>query len=158
MAASWAERYIGALQDAAIRRALASSELRGFLKEFMTMQTKGKKLVVLLLGWGFVALGVVGLFLPVLQGMLFLLIGLFILSSEYVWAHRLLEKVRNRFPTAALRCEEASQKAHNWLGKVFRRVGSRPRSRLSPITSAKLRSAEPLAWEKSGANKSSPML
>lgn len=87
------------------------------------MQTKGKKLVVLLLGWGFIALGVVGLFLPVLQGVLFLLIGLFILSSEYVWAHRLLEKVRKRFPTAALRCEEVSRKAHTWLGKVFRRVG-----------------------------------
>jgi Flp pilus assembly protein TadB len=98
---------------------------QGFLKEFMTMQTKGKKLVLLLLGWGFVALGVVGLFLPVLQGVLFLLIGLFLLSSEYVWAHRLLEKIRNRFPAAALRCEEASRKAHNWLGKVFRR-GSRP--------------------------------
>jgi uncharacterized membrane protein YbaN (DUF454 family) len=91
----------------------------------MTMQTKGKKLVLLLLGWGFVALGVVGLFLPVLQGVLFLLIGLFILSSEYVWAHRLLEKIRNRFPAAVLRCEEASRKTHNWLGKVFRR-GSRP--------------------------------
>jgi uncharacterized membrane protein YbaN (DUF454 family) len=87
------------------------------------MQTKGKRLVVLLLGWGFVALGVAGLFLPVLQGVLFLLIGLFILSSEYVWAHRLLETIRNRFPTAALRCEEASRKAHNWLAKVFRRAG-----------------------------------
>jgi hypothetical protein len=98
---------------------------QGFLKEFMTMQTKGKKLVLLLLGWGFVALGVVGLFLPVLQGVLFLLIGLFLLSSEYVWAHRLLEKIRNRFPAAALRCEEASRKAHNRLGRVFRR-GSGP--------------------------------
>lgn len=116
------ERHIGAFQDDTIRRALASSKLRDALEELMTMQTRGKKLVVLLLGWGFVALGVVGLFLPVLQGVLFLLIGLFILSSEYVWAHRLLGKIRNRFPTAALRCEEASRKAHNWLGKVFRRV------------------------------------
>lgn len=90
------------------------------------MQTHSKKLVALLLGWAFVALGVVGLFLPVLQGVLFLLIGLFILSSEYVWAHRLLQKVRNRFPTAALRCEEASRKAHDWLGEVFRRA--RPRA------------------------------
>jgi uncharacterized protein len=106
-------------------RALATSELQGMLDEFMTMQTRCKKLVVLLLGWGFVALGVVGLFLPVLQGVLFLLIGLFILSSEYVWAHRLLRKVRNRFPTAALRCEEASRKAQDWLGKVFRRAGQR---------------------------------
>jgi uncharacterized membrane protein YbaN (DUF454 family) len=91
--------------------------------EFMTMLIRSKKLVVLLLGWGFVALGVVGLFLPVLQGVLFLLVGLFILSSEYVWAHQLLQKVRNRFPTAALRCEEVSRKAHDWLGRVFRQAG-----------------------------------
>jgi uncharacterized membrane protein YbaN (DUF454 family) len=78
-----------------------------------------------LFGWGFVALGVVGLFLPVLQGVLFLLVGLFILSSEYVWAHRLLQKVRNRFPTVALRCEEASRKAHDWLERVFGRTGQR---------------------------------
>ena len=87
------------------------------------MQTKAKKLAALALGWGFVALGVVGLFLPVLQGVLFLLIGLFILSSEYVWAHRLLERIRSRFPAAALRCEEAARKAHHWLGKVLRRGG-----------------------------------
>lgn len=43
------------------------------------MQTKTKKVFVLLLGWGFIALGVVGLFLPVLQGILFLVIGLTIL-------------------------------------------------------------------------------
>jgi uncharacterized membrane protein YbaN (DUF454 family) len=91
----------------------------------MRIQTRNKKVVVLLLGWAFVALGVVGLFLPVLQGVLFLLIGLFILSSEYVWAHQLLQRVRNRFPTAALRCEEASRKAHDWLGKVFQRAGPR---------------------------------
>ena len=124
MAPSWAEGLSG-LRVATIGRALATSELQGMLEEFMTMQTRGKKLVLLLLGWGFVALGVVGLFLPVLQGVLFLLIGLFILSSEYVWAHRLLQEVRNRFPKAALRCEEASRKAHDWLGKVFRRAGQR---------------------------------
>lgn len=85
------------------------------------MQRQAKKIVTLVLGWGFIVAGVVGLFLPVLQGVLFLLIGLVILSSEYVWAHRVLEKVRNRFPSAALRCEEASRKAHIWIGKVFRR-------------------------------------
>jgi uncharacterized protein len=88
-------------------------------------QTKTKKVVVLLLGWAFIALGVVGLFLPVLQGVLFLLIGLFILSSEYVWAHRLLQKLKTRFPTLAARCEEASRKAHDWLTRVTHRE-SRP--------------------------------
>lgn len=93
------------------------------IKDFTAMQTKAKKLAALVLGWGFVALGVIGLFLPVLQGVFFLLIGLFILSSEYVWAHRLLAKIRNRFPTVALRCEKASRNARSWLTRVFRRFG-----------------------------------
>jgi uncharacterized membrane protein YbaN (DUF454 family) len=78
-------------------------------------------------------LGVIGLFLPVLQGVLFLLIGLFVLSSEYVWAHRLLAKIRNRFPTAVLRCEKASRNARSWLARVFRRVGGgQLRNRIVP--------------------------
>ncbi|MBZ5679241.1 MAG: PGPGW domain-containing protein [Acidobacteriia bacterium] len=113
-------------EDRGFLAPLAGRELQGFLKEGTT-QTKFKRLIVLLLGWSFIALGVVGLFLPVLQGVLFLLVGLFILSSEYVWAHRLLQQVRNRFPTAALRCEEASRKAHDWLGRVLRRTGQKPR-------------------------------
>lgn len=87
------------------------------------MNIKTKKVLVLFLGWTFIALGVVGLFLPVLQGVLFLLIGLFILSSEYVWAHRLLQKIKTRFPRLAARMEEASRKAHEWLAKIMHRGG-----------------------------------
>lgn len=86
------------------------------------MDTKTKKLVVLSVGWCFLALGVAGLFLPVLQGVLFLIIGLTILSSEYAWAHHILQKARNRFPTVASRCDEASHKAHLWLQKIFGRT------------------------------------
>lgn len=49
-------------------------------------------------GWVFVALGIVGLFLPFLQGVLFLLIGLVILSKEYSWARNLISHMRRRFP------------------------------------------------------------
>jgi uncharacterized protein len=84
---------------------------------------KAKKVLVLLVGWAFIALGVVGLFLPVLQGVLFLLIGLFILSSEYVWAHRLLQKIKTRFPKLAARLEEASRKSQEWLARIMHRGG-----------------------------------
>ena len=87
------------------------------------MQTKAKKIILVLFGWGFILLGVIGLFLPVLQGVLFLLIGLLILSSEYVWAHRLLLKIRNRFPAVARRWEEAQTTAHKLMAKIFRRTG-----------------------------------
>lgn len=83
------------------------------------MQARVKKLVLLLLGWGFLVLGVVGLFLPVLQGVLFLLVGLVILSSEYVWAHELLQKIRRRFPKFASQWDKAADKAHRWTGQLF---------------------------------------
>ena len=57
-----------------------------------------KRLTVIAIGWLFIALGIAGLFLPVLQGILFLLIGLVILSTEYHWARRLLGYLRSRFP------------------------------------------------------------
>jgi uncharacterized membrane protein YbaN (DUF454 family) len=39
-----------------------------------------------------------GLFLPVLPGALFLIIGLSILSVEYAWARRWITALRSRFP------------------------------------------------------------
>src|SRR5690348_14983574 len=83
------------------------------------MRTAAKRIAVLLLGWGFVLLGIAGLFLPVLQGILFILIGLFILSSEYVWAHKLLQKLRQRFPKLADTAEKAQARAAAWMRRVF---------------------------------------
>jgi uncharacterized membrane protein YbaN (DUF454 family) len=84
------------------------------------MRALVKSLIVQLVGWAFIVLGILGLFLPVLQGILFILIGLIILSTEYQWAHRLLEKVKTRFPSAARRSHEASEKAKAWLRRLRR--------------------------------------
>ena len=67
------------------------------------------------LGWAFVLLGILGLFLPVLQGILFILIGLIVLSTEYIWAHRLVEKLKARFPKIAQKAHDASAQVHRWL-------------------------------------------
>ena len=40
------------------------------------MNQKRKRWLILLTGWGFILLGIAGLFLPILQGILFLVIGL----------------------------------------------------------------------------------
>jgi uncharacterized protein len=79
-----------------------------------------RRWLVLVVGWAFILLGIVGLFLPVLQGILFLLIGLIILSSEYVWAHHLLRKLRERFPRLSHRADEASERAAAWLRRISR--------------------------------------
>jgi uncharacterized membrane protein YbaN (DUF454 family) len=84
------------------------------------MSAGAKRLAVLIEGWGFIALGIAGLFLPVLQGILFLLIGLIILSSEYVWAHHWLTKLRRRFPAVARQADAAEAKAAVWLRRMFR--------------------------------------
>jgi uncharacterized membrane protein YbaN (DUF454 family) len=59
---------------------------------------KLKNSVMLIIGWFFVGLGILGLFLPFLQGILFIMIGLAILSPRHhervvVWR----EKIRKWF-------------------------------------------------------------
>jgi uncharacterized membrane protein YbaN (DUF454 family) len=80
-----------------------------------------KRALVLSVGWGFILLGIVGLFLPVLQGVLFLFIGLIILSSEYVWAHHLITRLRQRFPKVGRIADEAAAKAAGWLRRLSHR-------------------------------------
>ena len=85
------------------------------------MQAKIKSIIVFVLGWGCVGLGIAGLFLPILQGILFLLIGFFILSKEYAWARKVLNKLHSRFPTVAGRFEVASKKTEDWLKQLHGR-------------------------------------
>lgn len=62
------------------------------------MERQVKRIVVLVVGWMLMALGIVGLFLPVLQGVLFILLGLYVLSRESETAHRWLQRGRKRYP------------------------------------------------------------
>jgi uncharacterized membrane protein YbaN (DUF454 family) len=57
-----------------------------------------KRYSLLAAGWALLPLGIVGLFLPILPGVLFLIIGLSILSVEYEWARRWMAALRSRFP------------------------------------------------------------
>ena len=85
------------------------------------MRTKLKRILVLIVGWIFILVGIAGLFLPVIQGILCIVIGLIILSTEYVWAHKLLQKLKNKFPKIAHASEEAAEKAEKWFRRVFHR-------------------------------------
>jgi uncharacterized protein len=77
-----------------------------------------KRVLILIVGWGFILLGILGLFLPILQGVLFLVVGLIILSSEYIWAHRLLTRLRERFPKIGRAADQATEKATAWLRRI----------------------------------------
>jgi len=83
-----------------------------------------KRVAILATGWLFIALGIAGLFLPFLQGILFLLIGLVILSTEYSWARRILGKVRTRFPKLDNLIKAAHEKASSILGVQNKETGA----------------------------------
>lgn len=57
-----------------------------------------KRLAFIVAGWVLLMLGAVGLFLPVLPGVLLVVVALSILSVEYAWARRWMVTLRRRFP------------------------------------------------------------
>jgi uncharacterized membrane protein YbaN (DUF454 family) len=69
-----------------------------------------KRLALIVAGWLLLVLGAAGLFLPVLPGILFLLIGLSILSVEYDWARRWVTALRQRFPAADRKIQDMLNK------------------------------------------------
>jgi uncharacterized membrane protein YbaN (DUF454 family) len=69
-----------------------------------------KRLALIVAGWLLLVLGAAGLFLPVLPGVLFLLIGLSILSVEYDWARRWVLALRQRFPAADRKIQDMLSK------------------------------------------------
>ncbi len=74
-----------------------------------------KKVGLLILGWLFIFLGVLGLFLPILQGVLFILIGLGILSSRSEIIKRFLKHLEERYPEHHERVEKWREKMRGWF-------------------------------------------
>lgn len=62
------------------------------------------------LGSILVPLGIVGLFLPLLQGVLFLLVGLALLASEIPAVARVRDRIRRRYPGPWDKAEEISHR------------------------------------------------
>lgn len=62
------------------------------------MKETVKKVIKYIIGWSLIILGVVGLFLPVLQGIAFIIAGLVILENKYIleWLKRIKERWHKR--------------------------------------------------------------
>ncbi|OGQ06437.1 MAG: hypothetical protein A2026_05585 [Deltaproteobacteria bacterium RBG_19FT_COMBO_46_12] len=76
-----------------------------------------KKIGLLIVGWLFIVLGVLGLFLPFLQGILFILIGLAILSSRSQIIKRFLKHLEQHYPHHHERIEHWRRKIRSWFKK-----------------------------------------
>jgi len=86
------------------------------------MSARLKNITIYWAGWGFIILGVLGLFLPILQGILFLIIGLSLLSNSSPRAARILRKVRGRFPKISKTYDEAMTKAKQFQARMFKKI------------------------------------
>lgn len=73
------------------------------------------RLLVLSTGWIFVVLGIAGIFLPILQGGLFLAIGFALLSVGSQTVHLWLRKLFGRWPGLWRRLEKVRRKIHTKL-------------------------------------------
>jgi uncharacterized membrane protein YbaN (DUF454 family) len=74
-----------------------------------------KRIGLLILGWIFIVLGILGLFLPILQGILFIIIGLVILSSRSELIKRFLKHLEERYPHYHEHIEIWREKVRNWI-------------------------------------------
>ncbi len=67
-----------------------------------------KRIIRLVLGFIFLILGILGLFLPILQGILFLVISALLLAPDVPFIRRLLKKLRRKYPRAVRIAESIS--------------------------------------------------
>jgi uncharacterized membrane protein YbaN (DUF454 family) len=84
----------------------------------MNLMNVIKKIGLLIIGWLFIVLGILGLFLPILQGILFILIGLAILSSRSETIKRFLKHLEEHYPQHHERVEIWKGKIRNWFKKT----------------------------------------
>jgi uncharacterized membrane protein YbaN (DUF454 family) len=84
----------------------------------MESKSRLKRIAIYIVGWGFIVLGILGLVLPILQGIIFLLIGLYILSSVSPRAARMLIRLRKRFPRISEQFERARPRAKAVLARI----------------------------------------
>ena len=82
------------------------------------VRSKWRRFLILASGWLFVALGILGIFLPILQGILFLAVGFYLLSLESPWAHRKIEQMRMKYPRLGATFDQARLRAARYARKL----------------------------------------
>lgn len=65
-------------------------------------------------GWFFIVLGIAGLFLPILQGLLFLAVGLVLLAPIVPFVGRMRDALYRRFPRVEAAVKRLKKNYHEW--------------------------------------------
>jgi uncharacterized protein len=77
-----------------------------------------KRVLLFVVAWGLIFLGFLGILLPILPGMIFLVAGLYLLSLESLWLNRQLDKIGQRYPKVGEFLDDARARA----GRIVRRL------------------------------------
>ena len=76
------------------------------------------KIIRLALGYGFLGFGMLGGFIPILQGWIFIALGLILLKDHARWARALSIWLRRKHPHLRPAFQTAFKKIDSWLEKV----------------------------------------
>lgn len=82
------------------------------------MSRRVRHYLILTFGWFFIFLGILGLFLPVLQGILFLCIGAILLSRESPRVRWMVMRLGRRYPKIRRALEASRGKARHWWRRL----------------------------------------
>lgn len=74
-----------------------------------------------LLGIGCLLMGPIGVVLPVVPGVVFVALGVFVLREQYVWAARGVDMIRTRWPQMLPAIEERERRMLDWFRTKFAR-------------------------------------
>ncbi|GAK52380.1 hypothetical membrane protein [Candidatus Moduliflexus flocculans] len=89
-----------------------------------------KRIIKVSVGWFFLLLGIIGCFLPILQGFLFIAVGLLILSEESMFIKKLLHPLEQKYP-------HHFQKVYQFRQKLFQKLRTTLHRKQSPNSARK---------------------
>jgi uncharacterized protein len=74
-------------------------------------------------GFSLIGLGLLGTVLPILQGVLFIALGLFVLRDQYPWARRVTARLHRRWPRQVEGVEAMEARLVDWSRRQRDRLG-----------------------------------
>ncbi|MFO1075388.1 MAG: PGPGW domain-containing protein [Geminicoccaceae bacterium] len=74
-------------------------------------------------GYAFLAFGVIGIIVPVLHGMLFLVVGLALLARHEPWARAVLERLKRQHPRVRAIIDRGERLTQRWFRLALVRIG-----------------------------------